>query len=72
MQGTGACVGSCDDLTVTEEQIAIGKRDHDPRKYSAKPSARCRSSCRGRHMRAAAENVMNDHGKSGLAGAPMT
>ena len=25
-----ACAGSCDDLTVTEEQITIGKRDHDP------------------------------------------
>jgi hypothetical protein len=30
MQGTGACAGSCDDLTVTEEQITIGRRDHDP------------------------------------------
>jgi hypothetical protein len=30
MQGTGACAGSCDDLTVTEEQITIGKREHDP------------------------------------------
>jgi hypothetical protein len=30
MQGTGACAGSCDALTVTEEQISIGKRDHDP------------------------------------------
>jgi hypothetical protein len=31
MQGTGACAGSWDDLAVTEEQITIGKRDHDPR-----------------------------------------
>jgi hypothetical protein len=30
MQGTGACAGSCDDLKVTEEQITIGNRDHDP------------------------------------------
>jgi hypothetical protein len=29
MQGTGACAGSCDDPTVTEEQITIGRRDHD-------------------------------------------
>jgi hypothetical protein len=29
IQGTGACAGSCDDVTVTEEQITIGKRDHD-------------------------------------------
>jgi len=28
MRGTGA--GSCDDPTVTEEQIAIGKRDKEP------------------------------------------
>jgi hypothetical protein len=28
-RGTGACAGSCDDLTVTEEQITIGRRDHD-------------------------------------------
>jgi hypothetical protein len=32
MQGTGACAGSCDDLTVTEGQISIGKRGPDPRK----------------------------------------
>jgi hypothetical protein len=31
MQGTGACAGSCEALTVTEEQISIGKRDRDPR-----------------------------------------
>jgi hypothetical protein len=30
MQGTGGCAGSCDDLTVAEEQITIGKRDDDP------------------------------------------
>jgi hypothetical protein len=30
MRGTGACAGSCNDLTVTEEQITIGKREHDP------------------------------------------
>jgi hypothetical protein len=30
MQGTGACAGSCDDLTVTEEQITISERGHDP------------------------------------------
>jgi hypothetical protein len=29
MRGTGACAGSCDDLAVTEGQIAIGNRDHD-------------------------------------------
>jgi hypothetical protein len=49
MQGTGACAGSCDDLTVTEEQIAIGKRDHDPQEHSANPSARCSSSRGNRH-----------------------
>jgi hypothetical protein len=32
MQGTGACAGSCDDLTVTEEQITIGSRDDDATK----------------------------------------
>jgi hypothetical protein len=32
MRGTGACAGSCDDLTVPEEQITIGSRDHDPAK----------------------------------------
>jgi hypothetical protein len=30
MRGTGACAGSCHDLTVTEEQITIGKREHEP------------------------------------------
>jgi hypothetical protein len=30
MRGTGACAGSCDELTVSEEQISIGKRDHNP------------------------------------------
>jgi hypothetical protein len=29
-RGTGACAGSRDDATVTEEQITIGRRDHYP------------------------------------------
>jgi len=29
MRGTGACAGSCDKPTVSEEQITIGNRDHD-------------------------------------------
>jgi hypothetical protein len=35
--GTGACAGSCDELTVTEEQITIGKRDHDPTETLGEP-----------------------------------
>ena len=30
MPGAGACAGSCDDLAVTADQIAIHQRDRDP------------------------------------------
>ena len=42
MQGAGVYAGSCDDLAVTEEQIAIAKEtvNHET---SARPSARCPS-----------------------------
>jgi hypothetical protein len=59
MPGAGACAGSCNDLTATEEQISIGKRDRGSQKYSARPSASCFSSRESRHLVSDRRHAMN-------------